>query len=330
MKTCVVHEIALERGGGVTVAEELAKATEADLFIGYAPSDVVEKIDLNVSLLYGDYVPQIFNNANLRRLFYAKNARSIPEIKGYDVVIQSGSLLQWYNPPTHQRLIRYYHSPGYPFHLNSRNLYQKFYAWIKSPTFNYPDASFANSDLTKKEVEKRTNGDVDVLYPPVDVDKYRNGKSEYFVTITRLTEGKNVKNLVQKFGDIEDSLKVIGTGPLENELRQKSPSNVEITGWVNEKEKINLLADAKAFINHSGNESFGISTVEGMASGIPVLCKEGGFVTIEENTGIVYEDLQEGIAVYRDSEWDHNRIMSYAKEEYGKARFQETVIDVLK
>lgn len=330
MKTCVVHEIAFERGGGVTVAEELAKAADADLFIGYAPADVVDKIDVDVSLLYGDRLASIFHNANLRRLFYAKNARSIPEIEDYDVVIQSGSLLHWYNPPAHQKLVRYYHSAGYPFNLERRNLYQIIYSWIKSSTFNYPDVSFANSDLTKEEVEEWTDSDINILYPPVDVEKYKNEKSEYFITITRLTEGKKVDDLIQEFVDIEDDLKVVGTGPLEKELKERSPDNVEITGWISDKQKIELLAGAKAFINHSGNESFGISTVEGMASGIPVLCKEGGFTTIDEDTGIVYEDLQDGISTYRDREWDPQHIMSYAQEEYGKDRFRETVMDVLK
>ena len=68
---------------------------------------------------------------------------------------------------------------------------------------------------------------------------------------------------------------MVGIGPLESELRATLPPNVELRSWVSREELADLYASASGFI-HIGEEDFGITMVEAMASGTPVIALDRG------------------------------------------------------
>ena len=71
------------------------------------------------------------------------------------------------------------------------------------------------------------------------------------------------------------SVTMVGIGPLESELRGMLPPNVELRTWVSREELAELYATSCGFI-HVGEEDFGITMVEAMASGTPVIALDGG------------------------------------------------------
>lgn len=333
MSECVVHQIAFERGGGVAVVEEIARALNAPLYIGYAPDHVLSKIDddIQVEVLFDNIPEFMLRQPTLRRLLFLRHARSLPVLREYDTVFQSGSLLDWYVPPTEQRLIRYAHTAGFPY-TDEGNYRNTFYTALKYPTTSYADTYLANSELTQDEIRTHFSRDSTVVYPPVETNQFEYADDEgYFLTITRLTSGKRADDLVKWFNDSDRRLVVAGSGPLEEQLRDTASTNINIEGWVSEEKKRRLLSECSGFIMNSGRESFGITAVEALASGKPVLTRNGGYTpVIDGENGIVYSNLSEGIRRFDETEWNHNAISADVTEQYGIERFHRQIKKELK
>ena len=79
-------------------------------------------------------------------------------------------------------------------------------------------------------------------------------------------------------------LTMVGLGPLEEQLRAGLPPNVELRGWMPREELARLFAGSGGFI-HVGEEDFGISMVEALAAGAPVVAADpGGLATSSDLT----------------------------------------------
>jgi glycosyltransferase involved in cell wall biosynthesis len=92
---------------------------------------------------------------------------------------------------------------------------------------------------------------------------------------------------------------IAGTGPLEAELRKRVEdeglSHVQFAGRVNDEEKMALiqLSLGMVFPSHLRSEAFGVTLVEGLMMGKPLVCAEVGtgtsFVNQHDQTGYVVE-----------------------------------------
>jgi len=158
-----------------------------------------------------------------------------------------------------------------------------------------PDIMVANSQNTKKRIKKFYRRDAKVIYPPVDIDKFKIASKEeigdYFLFVSRLIPYKKADLVVSAFNKMGLPLKIAGDGPERNKLEKMANDNVEILGYVNEKKLIELLSHCRAFI-FPAEEDFGIAPVEAMASGRPVIAYGKGGVletVVEGKTGIFFE-----------------------------------------
>ena len=302
----VIHDIALERGGGVQVAEELARTFDAPLYFGICADDVKSRISDDIEsyeLFTGTIARQVKDVPFLRNLFFMDRFQHVPELHDHEIVIQSGNGTSWYVPTENQILIRYVHSPpGPPYHrfhavggtrLNRWNAFVS--RILRQPYVDFPDLQLANSETTQNRLKKYFDIHAEVVYPPIDVDAYDTFPSdEFYFTLSRLTEAKNVNEIVRTFTDDypEKRLIVGGSGPTERYLREIAGENVDIRGWLDEEEKHRLLGSCKALVLNSGNESFGIVPIEAFASGTPVIGLNRGHTTyqIEDGwNGLLYE-----------------------------------------
>lgn len=302
----VVHGTALERGGGVQVAEELARTCDAPLYFGFCADNVIDRLadDIDHRFLFDDSFMSHFKDWSFaRNLFFLDQFQHVPELHEFDVVIQSDSGTEWYVPPASQALIRYVHSlPGLPYHRFSEeghSIVNRWYGFVsrilRAPNMHFPDAYLANSETTQRQLHKYLGKDSEVAYPPVDTNKYsQSEQKDFYFTLSRLTEEKKVGEIVETFTrDFPDECLIVGgSGPKEDELREMAGPNVEVRGWLDENEKIALLGSCKALLLNSGNESFGVVPVEAFVSGTPVIGARSGYTAyqIEEGwNGLLYQ-----------------------------------------
>ena len=121
----------------------------------------------------------------------------------------------------------------------------------------------------------------------------------YYLAGGRLARPKHVDLIVETFAKLNLPLKIFGKGfagyELDLKLKVKSQkSKVEFVGEVSDEEKLELMKNAKAFIFASEDEDFGITPVEAMSVGTPVIAYRSGGVlesVVEGKTGIFFDEL---------------------------------------
>jgi len=169
------------------------------------------------------------------------------------------------------------------------------------------DYFIANSKEVALRIKKFYRCDSRVIYPPVDipqvqVDFHPSGglashpsSRGYYLAGGRLARPKRVDLAVAGCTKLHRPLKVFGKefAGYGEELRKVAGSTIEFLGEVSDKEKFRLMAGAKAFIFPSEFEDFGITPVEAMAVGTPVIALRSGGVqetVIEGKTGIFFNE----------------------------------------
>jgi glycosyltransferase involved in cell wall biosynthesis len=158
------------------------------------------------------------------------------------------------------------------------------------------------------------------IYPPIDVDEYHSAPSDgYLLSLGRLEPHKHVAEIIEAVRNTTHELKIAGTGSEESRLKQKSGDNVEFLGYVPEERKYELLANCEAFVANSYHEDFGITPIEALASGKPVIGVNEGFTRfqIEDGiNGILFErgNLTEVINEATNREGDFERIRTTAQK----------------
>ena len=100
----------------------------------------------------------------------------------------------------------------------------------------------------------------------------------YVLLLSRLDPKKRVEILIEAFKSVQDeSWRLViagdGRGQYVSSLKQMAGGSEKIlfTGWVEGAAKEALLRDASLFVLPSRHENFGLSVMEAMARGVPVL-----------------------------------------------------------
>lgn len=125
-------------------------------------------------------------------------------------------------------------------------------------------------------------------YPPLDKDE------GYYLFYGRLSHEKGVETLVNAFEKHPElKLKVVGTGPKEEELKRKGCSNIDFLGYKNGEELFNLVRNAKyVCVPSEWYENNPMTIVEAYSMGVPVIgANIGGITEIisDEETGFLFE-----------------------------------------
>ena len=130
----------------------------------------------------------------------------------------------------------------------------------------------AISRFIADRIRRAYGRDADVIYPPVDVSRFRIEESpgDYYLVVSALTPYKRVDLAVKAAGRLGRRLLVVGTGPEERRLRALAGPTVELLGWRDDAEIAALYAGCRALIFPT-LEDFGITPLEAMAAGRPVI-----------------------------------------------------------
>jgi glycosyltransferase involved in cell wall biosynthesis len=198
-----------------------------------------------------------------------------------------------------------------------------------------PDYFIANSNFIAKRITKYYRRTSQVIYPPVETEKFTVSDSvgDYFLAGGRLVPYKRFDLLVETFKANGRKLKIFGDGPDLSRLQKltEGAGNIEFLGRVSEEDKRMLYAQALAFLNPQ-EEDFGITMVESLASGRPVIAFNSGGakeIVADERVGLLFSEqtvasLEEALQKFGQAQFDAQAIKNYS-EKFSVARFKEEI-----
>jgi glycosyltransferase involved in cell wall biosynthesis len=195
-----------------------------------------------------------------------------------------------------------------------------------------PHAYAANSTAVRERIRSFYGRDAVVIHPPVaveDFDPSLEKEPGHFLWAHRLVPYKHPELVAEAFRDLPYRLTMVGVGPLEGRLRRNLPPNVELRNWVGREELAQLYGRASGFI-HVGEEDFGITMVEALAAGTPVVALDAGGARDIVRPGVDgvligkagLRELREAIRTVSESGWDRSELRSRALE-FSTQRFLE-------
>jgi len=176
-----------------------------------------------------------------------------------------------------------------------------------------------------------------VIYPPVSLYGGNliefSDRRDYFVAGAPFAENKGGEFLIECAKELKFNLKVVGDGRGSSRLKQlaKGCGNIEFLGRVSEKEKWDVLSNARGFIA-CGIEDFGIFPVESISCGTPVLAlKRGGYMesVVDGKSGVFYSEnslssFKDGLGRLVSIDWDIG-VMQKSVDRFSKERFKREV-----
>ena len=286
MRAAIVHYWLLNWRGGEKVLESLCRLLpDADIFtLFYDPAAVSAEIRRHK-------VTASFLNP-LRR-HYRQLLPLMPlaleqfDLRGYDLVVSSESgPAKGVLTSSSTRHICYCHTPmRYLWDLYPAYLHEWCPAWkraLLAPLSNYlrlwdfasaarVDEFIANSENVRRRIRKAWRRESQVVYPPVAVENfYWREPEDYYLVVSELVAYKRVDMAVRAFSRLGRPLRVVGDGPDFKRLKRMATGDIEFCGRVGDAEMRDLLARCRALIV-PGEEDFGLTPVEALASGKPVI-----------------------------------------------------------
>jgi glycosyltransferase involved in cell wall biosynthesis len=154
----------------------------------------------------------------------------------------------------------------------------------------------ANSGYIKLQIQRYYDRAATVINPPVYVERFQSrpatGKRHGFVAAGRQTPYKRIDLAVETCTKLGLPLTVIGNGPDHRRLRRMAGKTVTFLGKVSDKVLEEEFASAKALL-FPGTDDFGITPVEALAAGTPVIAYDDGGArdyVIPGKTGVLFDD----------------------------------------
>lgn len=318
MKVALVHDYIKEYGGAERVLEALHEIyPDAPIYTSvYLPEFLgphkarFQKMKIHTSFF--QYIPLNHKLLSPFRLVAAL-AFYLFDFSKYDVIIvsQTGAYFPNSIRKKGARQICYTHTPprylyGYktardiPNNLVVKGLMLFVFHFLRMIDFassRNVDQFISNSSEVQARIEKFYRREATVIYPPTHVRANKNvKKADYYLAGGRLARAKGIDVIVDAFVKNGKKLKIFGRGfaGFEDELKTKAKKNkakIEFVSEVNDDEKLRLMAGAKGYIFASYDEDFGITPVEAMSQGTPVIAYKSGGVretVVGGKTGIFY------------------------------------------
>jgi len=203
------------------------------------------------------------------------------------------------------------------------------------------DYFVANSQNTASRIVKFYRRKATVIYPPVNIKKrlIKTKSGDYFLAGGRLARPKRVDLAIKACNELQLPLKVYGRAfaGYGEQLKKMAGSTVEFLGEVNEDQKDELYRNCQAYIFPAEEEDFGISPVEALSFGKPVIAlRQGGVLEtiIAGKTGEFFEkptveSLLKALRNFKAEKYQAEDCFNQAKK-FSKERFQQEIKSFVK
>lgn len=203
-----------------------------------------------------------------------------------------------------------------------------------------PDFLIANSSYSKDEISKYYKRNASVVFPPVEIDKFKleRNKKDYYITTSRQVNWKKLDLAVEAFLKNGKKLVLVGGGAEHQKLVElaRNAKNIEFIPRISDPLELSkIVAEAKGFVFPS-LEPFGIAPIEALATGTPVLAfNQGGaqdYIKDGEN-GVFFNEqsstsILEAVEKFEKTSFDAKKVSESAKrfsKENFKKNFEEEI-----
>jgi glycosyltransferase involved in cell wall biosynthesis len=295
-KVAIVHDW-LVGGGAELVVEQLHKLyPDAPIYTSYATREWRERLDGKVRTGWLQPFGKIRKFIPFLRIMWFTHLK----FTGYDLVISSsGAEAKGIKVPDGTVHINYCHAPTHYY-------WSRYDQYLKHPGFGAfdwlariglrlsvaplrhwdykaaqrPDFILANSKHIQAEIQKYYDRESTVLYPPIYLERFQKPANlkrhrKGFLVSGRQTPYKRFELAVLACTKLDLPLTVIGDGPDNKHLRKIAGPSITFLGKVSDEVLEEEFASAEALL-FPGLDDFGITPVEAMASGTPVIAFQAG------------------------------------------------------
>lgn len=223
--------------------------------------------------------------------------------------------------------------------LGARLFRKKLQAWDRgSSSPARIDGIIANSRYIASQIKSHWGRESDVIHPFADLDRFRapRAPSRTYLMVGAFAPYKRVDLAVKVFNELQLPLLIVGSGQDEARLKKLAGPTVDFVGSLSNQSIEDLFSKCRALV-FPGIEDFGITPVEAMAAGAPVIAfREGGATeTVTEKTGVFFDrqdveslkeavlKMERGQVQFSDSDC-RQRAAHFSKE-----RFQKELLQVV-
>lgn len=359
MRVALVHDFLVKLGGAERVLKSLSEIyPDAPIFCLLYDEEKVGKVfdksRIRTSFLQ-DY-PKFLRKRY--PLLLPKIPRAVEEfnLEEFDLVISSNTAYaHGVIVPMECKHVCYCHSPiRFAWDWSNEYREEKGIKGLKTIAYSYlmkrlrvwdrvasdrPDLYVANSDNVKRRIKKYYDQDSVVVYPPVEVERFASQKEneDYFLIVSTLTPYKRIDLAIELFNKLGRKLIIIGSGSDRKRLEGMAEDNIEFLGFKEDEVVKEYMRNCRAFI-FPGEDDFGITPVEAMACGKPVLAygKGGALETVVPGeTGELFDDptveaMEDGLGrlLYNEHFYSSRAIRKHAQQfssELFKENFKKAV-----
>ncbi|MBT4277715.1 glycosyltransferase [Candidatus Falkowbacteria bacterium] len=308
-KIIILQDYFLYKGGGERSMIELAKALGADIATSFISKDAfnprdhgIKTIELTTEGGFSHIPGWRFLKVQFSFVFKTRF------LKKYDIIIYSGDCISAVHNCKDKLNVAYVHTPprhlfdNYKIRLNEykglKRLIFRPYVWVSRWRYKRAipkmDLLIANSKNVQKRIKKYLGMASVVIYPPGDTLNFKwISQGDYYFSWARLYDVKRVDKIVEAFTKMPEKKLVVASGGPELEKIKKiakGHDNIKILNWISDEKLLELIGNCLATIYIPLNEDFGMSPVESMMAGKPVVgVNEGGLkeTIIDDKTGIL-------------------------------------------
>ncbi len=188
------------------------------------------------------------------------------------------------------------------------------------------DHMIANSAFVAERIKTYYHTEPAIIHPFVDLKDFESiqkspaQKEDFYLMVTAFAPNKRVDLAIKAFNQSGRKLKIIGSGQQEKDLMAMAGKNIEFLGNLSREEVLSHFSRAKAFI-FPGVEDFGITPLESLAAGTPVIAyKIGGVLeTLNNDVAVFFEkpdiaSLNEAVEQFEGIDFSREALFARARE----------------